>query len=84
MDALALCKATAITIMTSCTGREGLNRLHGEIVQISSEDNGGEVAVQLMHGLRLIGFPAGGQALSLQQNVVAALDEAAVVIAIAG
>ena len=84
MDALALCKATAITVMTSCTGREGLNRLHGEIVQISSEDNGGEVAVQLMHGLRLIGFPAGGQALSLHQNVVAALDEAAVVIAIAG
>jgi molybdate transport system regulatory protein len=84
MTVVALCKATAVTVKPSCEAREGLNRLHGTIIQITSADDGGEVAVELMRGLQLIGFPAEHQMLSMQQRVVASLDEAAVVIAIAG
>ncbi len=84
MGVLALFKATAVTVMPCCTAREGLNLLDGEIVQITSEDDGGEVAVQLMQGVHLIGFPADRNGFAMHQSVVASLDEAAVVIAIAG
>jgi hypothetical protein len=58
--------------------------LNGEVSRLSAKGRVGDVAVQLMSGLQLTGFPAQGEALTLHQAVKASLDESAVVIAIAG
>jgi hypothetical protein len=58
--------------------------LNGEISRLSPKGQGGDVAVQLMPGLQLTGFPAPGEALTLHQAVQASFDESAVVIAMAG
>jgi len=84
MAALALCKATAVTISAEAEKRPGLNVLGGQISRLSPDGQGGDVAVQLMPGLQLTGFPAQGMALTLHQAVKASLDASAVVIAIAG
>jgi molybdate transport system regulatory protein len=84
MAALALCKATAVSISAASDARPGLNVLNGEVSRLSAKGRVGDVAVQLMSGLQLTGFPAQGEALKLHQAVKASLDESAVVIAIAG
>ncbi len=84
MAALALCKATAVSISAASDARPGLNVLDGEVSRLSAKGRVGDVAVQLMSGLQLTGFPAKGEALKLHQAVKASLDESAVVIAIAG
>jgi molybdate transport system regulatory protein len=84
MAALALCKATAVTISTAAPARPGLNVLDGEISRLSPGGQGGDVALQLTPGLQLTGFPAQGQSFTLHQAVKASFDESAVVIAIAG
>lgn len=84
MAALALCKATAVSISAASDARPGLNVLDGEVSRLSAKGRVGDVAVQLMSGLQLTGFPAQGEALTLHQAVKASLDESAVVIAIAG
>jgi hypothetical protein len=58
--------------------------LDGEISRLSPDGQGGDVAVQLMPGLQLTGFPAQGMACALHQGVKVSLDASAVVIAIAG
>ena len=84
MAALALCKATAVSISTAVPVRSDLNVLDGEISRLSPDGQGGDVAVQLMPGLQLTGFPAQGMACALHQGVKVSLDASAVVIAIAG
>jgi molybdate transport system regulatory protein len=84
MAALALCKATAVSISTAVPVRSDLNVLDGEISRLSPDGQGGDVAVQLMPGLQLTGFPAQGMAFALHQGVKVSLDASAVVIAIAG
>ena len=82
MAALALCKATAVSISATSEVRQGINVLDGEISRLSPDGQGGDVTVQLMTGLQLTGFPAQGVAFALHQAVKASLDESAVVIAI--
>jgi len=82
MAALALCKATAVSISATSKERQGINVLDGEISRLSPDGQGGDVTVQLMTGLQLTGFPAQGMAFALHQAVKASLDESAVVIAI--
>ena len=82
MAALALCKATAVSISATSEVRQGINVLDGEISRLSPDGQGGDVTVQLMTGLQLTGFPAQGMAFALHQAVKASLDESAVVIAI--
>jgi molybdate transport system regulatory protein len=84
MTALALCKATAVTVATHIESRDGLNLLQGEVLSNDLVTPGAEVAVQLMPNLHLIGFFQGEHALRHPQTVTAAVDESAVVIAIAG
>ena len=84
MAALALCKATAVSISAAAPAQPDLNVLDGEISRLPPGGQGGDVAVQLMPGLQLTGFPAQGQTFTLHQAVKASLDASAVVIAIAG
>ncbi len=84
MSALALCKATAVTVGPDLKAREGLNLLQGPLLSNGVTAPHSEVAVELMANLQLIGFYQGAQVLAPRQAVSAAVDEAAVVIAIAG
>jgi molybdate transport system regulatory protein len=84
MSALALCKATAVTVATNIEPRDGLNLMQGQVQSNALITPGTEVSVQLMDNLHLIGFFQGEQAFPYPRKVTAALDASAVVIAIAG
>ena len=84
MPALVLCKATAVRVGLGLQGPESLNRIRGEVLSAPPSTTGGETSIALMAGLQLIGFSAVGQELSVGQAAVAAVDESALVIAIAG
>ena len=84
MSALALCKATAVTVAAAIEAREGINLLYGQVLSAAPTAPGSEVSMQLTVNLHLIGFYQGKEELQPQQTVTAAVDESAVVIAIAG
>jgi len=84
MSALALCKATTVTVVTNIEPRDGLNLLQGQVLSNDLITPGTEVSVQLMDNLHLIGFFQGEYAFQYPQTVTAAVDASAVVIAIAG
>jgi len=86
LQALALCKATAVKVMVSAGmgTAESVNLVTGEVSGESAPVKGGEISVQLMPGLHLIGFAATDLSLKVGQQVVVAIDESAVVIAMAG
>jgi molybdate transport system regulatory protein len=85
LPALALCKATAVQVYPSAKvkSRDGVNLLQGEVAAVSASVEGGEATVQLPLGLQLIGFTAADQRLKVGQPVTAAIDESAVVMAMA-
>jgi molybdate transport system regulatory protein len=86
LPVLALCKATAVTVVTGTPARDGRNCLGGHARRVSRAAGGGEVALALGCGLQMVGFwvPAGGEArLKAGAACVALVDEAAVVIALA-
>lgn len=81
VEALALCKATAVEILASPRTGDLRNALAGTVVRASRAAAGGECAVELAGGLRVVGFAAG---LRVGQAAVACVDAAAVVVARAG
>ena len=83
MNALALCKATAVSIGSSIEGATGLNLVHGKVSSAPASAQDTETSLQLTPGLNLIGFCIAAQLLSPGQAAIAAVDESAIVIAIA-
>lgn len=80
---LALCKATGVKIAVDAGAAEGRNLLVGHVTR-ASRTMGGEVALVLAGGLQLVGFAVGDSILRVRSAAVASVDEAAVVLAIAG
>ena len=62
----------------------GRNLLRGHVVRTSRGAAGGEVALALPSGLRLVGFAGPGHGLRLREAAVASFDDTAVVLALAG
>ena len=83
MNALALCKATAVSIGSSIEGATGLNLVHGKVSSAPASLQDTETSLQLTPGLNLIGFCIDVQLFSPGQAATAAVDESAIVIAIA-
>ena len=83
MNALALCKATAVSIGSSIEGATGLNLVQGNVSSAPASLQDTETSLQLTPGLNLIGFCIAAQLLSPGQAATAAVDESAIVIAIA-
>ena len=83
MNALALCKATAVSMGASLEGAAGLNLVHGKVSSAPASAQDTETSLQLTPGLNLIGFCIAAQLLSPGQAATAAVDESAIVIAIA-
>lgn len=90
---LALCKAMAV-VVERASGLDGPgvsgaaaargNRLEGRASRISRGESGDEVAAALEGGLQLVGFATAGSGLRVGSKVVLAVEESAVVIALAG
>ena len=87
---LALCKAMAVAVARAPAAGSpqaaGLprNLLEGRASRISRGETGDEVSATLEGGLQLVGFAPAGSGLRTGSRVVLAVDEAAVVIALAG
>ena len=76
---LALCKATAVEMDAQAAGAG--NCLRGRVVR-AGRSGGSEVAIELAGGLRLVGFARPGMTFKVGAEVVAHVDETAVVIAL--
>ncbi len=84
LSVLALCKATAVVMASDFFAQEGRNLLAGRVSRASRAKQGGEVALTLPSGLQVVGFTLAGVILKVGASAMAALDEAAVVVALAG
>lgn len=88
MPVLALCKAAAVTVAPTIVVSAGINRLHGTVTRRSGAAGRIEVSLQLKGaagaGLSLVGLADADHAPRLRQAAMAAIDESAVVIGIAG
>ena len=84
MPVLALFKATIVAIAPEIVAKDGVSLLHGEVAHASSLTGGGEVSLQLMPGLQVIGFARSDSVLALHQPAMAAIDEASIVIGLPG
>ena len=84
MHALALCKASAVTVRAQADGLAGHNQLWGALLGETDAEPGTEVSVRLAPGLQIVGFAGDGTVLVPGQSVVAWVDPASVVIAMAG
>jgi molybdate transport system regulatory protein len=84
--ALALCKATAVAVTAASakSNRASASQhMNGVALRISQGATGDEVSLQLDAGLQLVGFAKTGGAIRAKAAVVAAIDESALVIALA-
>jgi molybdate transport system regulatory protein len=84
---LALCKATAVTVARASTASiaaDTVNPLAGRATRVSRGDTGDEVSLTLDGGLQLVGFAPPHSGIRAGTRVQALVDEAAVVVALAG
>ena len=83
---LALCKATAVQVsaLQADLPQSSIQNLPGKAVRVSRGATGDEVSMLLDSGLQLVGFAPPGSGLKAKARVNAVIDEAAVVIALAG
>ena len=88
---LALCKATAVTVSragpklaTAPGKRAAVNLLPGRATRVSRGETGDEVSLSLDGGLQLVGFALAASGIRVGTRVQASVDEAAVVISLAG
>lgn len=82
----ALCKATAVSVRRAADApsKGQSNRLTGRAGRVSRGESGDEVAATLDAGLQLVGFAPAASGLRAGSRVVMAVEESAVVIALAG
>lgn len=85
MEAIVLCKATAVRVERDSVARRAVgNRLMGVVASVARGEDSDEISVALEGGLQLVGFAPSGTALRGRQRVTATVDEAAVVVALPG
>ena len=88
LQVLALCKATAVSVAlmrpAPAGGTQQLQALAGSAVRISRGKLGDEISLQLSGGLQVVGFAAPELSVKIGDAVIASIEEAAVVIALAG
>ena len=81
---LAMFKATAVTVAPTIVGVGGVNVLHGKIARRGTGASGVEVSLQITPGLGLVGFSNVESPLRLRMSAMAAVEDNAVVIGLAG
>ena len=83
MPALALCKASAVTVHTQASELPDFNQLWGVMPDACDVTAGSEVLLSLAPGIQLVGFSSADTVLLAGQKAVAWADASAVVIALA-
>lgn len=81
---LAMFKATAVTVAPTIVAIGGVNLLHGKVARRGTGSSGVEVSLQITPGLGLVGFADVESAPKLRKSAMAAVEENAVVIGLAG
>jgi molybdate transport system regulatory protein len=90
LPVLALCKATAVRVWPAeatppaMAGADSANRLAARVRRVARSTQGDEVAAELAGGSQWVGFAAASSGLRARAAVVLQVDEAAMVIALAG
>lgn len=84
MAVLALCKATAVRVFDADAATQASNVLRGRVVRVSGDAGPAEVSLQLDCGLVMVGFASDRGRLNVGEACVAQIDDASVVIALAG
>jgi molybdate transport system regulatory protein len=79
---LALCKATAVSVVPHADPADGRNALSGKVNRTSRSVKGGQVALTLDAGLQLVGFTGAGPVLKVGQAAMALIDASALVVAV--
>ena len=82
--ALALFKATAVTVAPTIVAMGGINLLRGQVQRRGAGAAGTEISLLLSPGLQVVGMAEAGQAVRLRQPAMAAVEDSAVVVALAG
>jgi molybdate transport system regulatory protein len=85
---IALCKATSVRVTRMASGRAAaerqVNQLGGKVTGLQRGPQWDEVTLELPSGGRIVGFAGSGNGLRVRQQVLAEVDESAVVVALAG
>lgn len=81
---LALFKATAVDVVDAAAPDAAGNLLAGTVERVSSARTGGEIALALAGGQRVVGFAPAGHSLRRGGPAVALLAASAVVVALGG
>ena len=81
---LAMFKATAVTLAPTIVAVGEVNVLHGKVARRGAAAAGVEVSLQITPGLGLVGFADPQSPLKLRQTAMAAFEQNAVVIGLAG
>ena len=88
LPVVALCKATAVGVLKAASAGAaplaGRNQLAGRALRVSRGASGDEVTLTLDGGLQMVGFAPPGSGIRVGARVVALVDDAAVVVALAG
>jgi len=84
MSVLALFKATAVVVAPSIVARGQVNLLKGRVSRRASVGDQVELSLELAPGLGVVGFAESPDGLNLRRPAMAAVDESAVVIGLAG
>ena len=84
LPVLAMFKATAVTVAPRIVALGGVNLLQGRVTRRGRGAAGLEVSVQVAPGLALVGFADPDSPLRLRQAAMAAIEETAVVVGLAG
>lgn len=84
MPVQALCKATAVKVLAWDEARTAVeNHWPARATRVSRGELGDEVAAELSAGMQMVGFAPAGSRLRVRSRVVMAVDESAVVLAVA-
>ena len=88
MPVIALCKATAVRVALAAADAGARvqrgNHLAGSVRSVARGETGDEITLALAPDLQVVGFAPPGTVARARQRVTAAVDEAAVVVALAG
>jgi molybdate transport system regulatory protein len=82
LPVLALCKATAVSVVAHADLADDRNALTGQVNRTSRLAKGGQVVLTLGAGLQLVGFTSAGPVLKVGQAAVALIDASALVVAV--
>ena len=82
LPVLALCKATAVSVVAHADLADDRNALTGQVNRTSRLAKGGQVVLTLVSGLQLVGFTSAGPVLKVGQAAVALIDASALVVAV--